>query len=170
MKNGIILHISLVFMAFMRFVDLSWSQYNLLLQEHIKAKTSTLMLAWVHITIVATFQLSLIQTCIFTEKKVMSTFSFLKIGQYYLLKKNGSFKMCPLVQHLVCPCNLNNINVRINLPLPSNMYLASKCIWKKLEPCLCFLHHVSTGLFNKSKLLLSIFVWITKKSKDTFDW
>lgn len=42
------------------------------------------------------------------------------------------------MQHLVCPHNFNNINIRIKLSPPSSVYLASKCIWTKLEPCLCF--------------------------------
>lgn len=36
---------------------------------------------------------------------------------------------------------------------------------KEIRALLVFFHHVSTGLFNKNKLPLSIFVWITKKEK-----
>lgn len=45
LQNEIILPISLVFMACVRFVDLSSSQYNLLLQEHIETDHPTQMLA-----------------------------------------------------------------------------------------------------------------------------
>lgn len=138
MENEIILHISLVFMAChlvcWPFIITLWP---ITTRTHWDKLSHITVGLGRYRTVGATFQMSPIQPCIFTEKKVMCLFSFLKIGQYYLLK-NASLKTHPFVQDLVCPHNLSNINVRIKLPLPSSVYLASKCIWKKLEPCLCF--------------------------------